>query len=269
MSGRPLSVLLGLVQGLTEFLPVSSSGHLALLQSLFGIGEAALAYDLILHCATMAATILYFGRDIATLFTQWAGGFMSTEKRRTEGWSVGWAVIAGTVMTAAVGFPMKPFMEQAMTMPLLVGTGLLVTSVLLWYGSSLSSGRTGVPVTLGRGLFIGIVQGVATMPGISRSGSTIVGGMKTGMSAPEAFRFSFLLSLPAISGATLLELRDLLGTPEGFSALPEGWAWGAATAFLSGFVALVALRKVVTMGRWRPFSLYCGALGLLSMFVAF
>ncbi len=259
------SLTLGLVQGITEFLPVSSSGHLALLQQLFGIKDAALAYDLILHSATMLATILYFGRDILRLLAQWLGGFVSKEGRGSEGWTTGWAVLAGTVVTALVAFPMKPLMERAMGVPWMVGGGLLVTALLLWYGSALPARRVGRPLSVAGGAFVGLVQGIATMPGISRSGSTIVSGMRTGLSAPEAFRFSFLLSLPAIAGATLLELMALLKTPEGFSALPSGWQLGASIAFLSGFLSLVLLRKLVTLGRWRPFSVYCAAVGLLSI----
>ena len=256
---------LGLVQGVTEFLPVSSSGHLALLQQFFGIHEAALSYDLILHFATMLATLVFFGRDIALLLCQWFRGFLSADARTSEGWTFGWAVLAGTVLTGAVGLPLKPLVERAMTLPWAVGAGLLVTAAVLWYGSSLSTDLRGRPVTLFRGLAVGLVQGIAVLPGISRSGSTIVAGMKTGLSAQSAFRFSFLLSLPAIFGATLLEMKDLLKIPGWSSTLPAGWAWGTVAAFLSGLVSLIVLRRLVARVKWRPFAVYCAALGLLSL----
>ncbi len=240
------AVFLGLVQGVTEFLPVSSSGHLALFQQLFGIEEAALSYNLLLHFATMLATLVFFGKDVGLLLCQWCRGFLSAENRTAEGWTFGWAVIAGTVITGAIGLSLKPLVERAMTLPWAVGTGLLVTAAVLLYGSSLATDLCGRPVTPARGFMVGIVQGIAVLPGISRSGSTIVAGMKTGLSAPSAFRFSFLLSLPAIFGATLLEMKDLLQVPDWSSTLPSGWAAGTAAAFFSGLVSLAVLRRLVT-----------------------
>lgn len=259
------AVFLGLVQGVTEFLPVSSSGHLALLQQLFGIEEAALSYDLLLHFATMLATLVFFGKDVALLLCQWCRGFLSAGNRSAEGWTFGWAVIAGTVLTGAIGLSLKPVVERAMTLPWAVGTGLLVTAAVLRYGSSLSTDLCGRPVTPARGLIVGLVQGIAVLPGISRSGSTIVAGMKTGLSAPAAFRFSFLLSLPAIFGATLLETKVLLQVPDWPSTLPAGWAAGTVAAFFSGLVSLAVLRRLVTRGKWRPFAVYCAILGLLAL----
>ncbi len=262
------SLVLGLVQGLTEFLPVSSSGHLALVQQVFGIEEAALSYDLMLHFATMLATFLYFGRDIVSLLREWGSGFFSEDRRDSEGWMLGWAVLAGTGVTAAVGLPLKPLVERAMQLPGAVGCGLLITAAVLWYGSGISGNRSGRPVTVPRGVLVGLVQGIAVLPGISRSGSTIVAGMRTGFSADSAFRFSFLLSLPAIFGAALLEMKDLLAVPDWQSTLPSGWWAGIAAAFFSGLAALVILRRLVARGKWRPFACYCAVLGTVSILLA-
>jgi len=262
------SLVLGLVQGLTEFLPVSSSGHLALLQQVFGIEEAALSYDLMLHVATMLATLLYFGKDIVSLLREWGSGFFSADRRDSEGWTLGWAVLAGTGVTAAAGLPLKPLVERAMQLPGAVGCGLLITAAVLWYGSGVSGNRSGQPVTVLRGVLVGLAQGIAVLPGISRSGSTIVAGMRTGFSADSAFRFSFLLSLPAIFGAALLEMKDLTAVPDWQSALPSGWPAGIAAAFLSGLAALVILRRLVARGKWRPFACYCAFLGTVSILLA-
>jgi undecaprenyl-diphosphatase len=190
------SLILGIVQGLTEFLPVSSSGHLALLQNLWGITENSLTYDLLLHFSTMVATACFFWRDILYLFREWLVGFVSSSGRQSEGWRLGWAVICGTFVTAFIGFPLKPLVERWMVVPSLVGAALLVTAFLLWYASTLPRGQG--KISLLSGLLIGVAQGLAVIPGISRSGSTIVMGLKRGLSPEEAFRFSFLLSLPAI-----------------------------------------------------------------------
>ncbi len=263
------AVFLGLVQGITEFLPVSSSAHLALFQRLFGFGEAALSYDIMLHFATMLAAVTFFAPDIASLLNGWVRGFFSPLGRESEGWSFGWAVLAGTVLTGAVALPLRPVVELAITQPWAIGAGLLATACLLAYGVSLSEDSGDRPVTLARGLIVGLVQGIAVMPGLSRSGFTIVAGMKTGLTASSAFRFSFLLSVPAIFGATLLEALKLLKTPDWSSTLPPGWIWGMIGAFLSGLLALRIFRSLVVRGRWRPFVVYCGAVGSFSLALSF
>lgn len=259
------AVFLGLIQGAAEFLPISSSAHLALIKQLFGLKGASLSYDVMLHFATMLATLVFFAPDIAALLNGWVRGFFSREGRNSEGWPFGWAVMAGTVLTGVIALPLKPLVEIAMSQPLAIGAGLLITAGLLAYGASLSADLRGAPVTPLKGLFIGLVQGIAVLPGISRSGSTIVAGMKTGLTASAAFRFSFLLSVPAILGATLLEVRELLKIPDWAGALPPGWVWGMATAFLSGLVVLRIFRSLVVRGKWRPFVIYCGAVGCLSL----
>ncbi|MGI6252500.1 MAG: undecaprenyl-diphosphate phosphatase [Aminivibrio sp.] len=263
------ALLLGLVQGAAEFLPISSSAHLALAQRFLGLEEAALSYDIMLHFATMLATLTFFAGDILRLLKGWILGFFSSSGRESEGWPFGWAVLAGTVLTGAVALPLKPLVEQAMAKPWAIGTGLLITACLLKYGSSLHADSGDSSVTPARGLIIGLVQGIAVMPGISRSGSTIVAGMKTGLSASSAFRFSFLLSVPAIFGATLLEVRKLVKMADWSATLPPGWVGGMAVAFVSGLLVLRVFRGLVVRGRLQPFAYYCGALGLLSLVLSF
>lgn len=264
------AIFLGLVQGVTEFLPVSSSGHLALIGRFFPMEGGGLFYDTLLHFATMLATLIYFARDIGYLFTGWCSGFISSEGRNSEGWSFGWAVAAGTVLTGAAGMSLKPLVERIMVTPWAVGVGLVVTGAVLGYGSSLAMDLTGRPVTLRRGLLIGLVQGLAVLPGVSRSGTTIVAGMGSGLSAPSAFRFSFLLSVPAILGATFLQFRDLVKIPGWTATLPSGWILGLVAAFLSGLGALAIFSRLVARAKLRPFAAYCACLGavilLLSLF---
>ena len=254
------SVILGLIQGLTEFLPVSSSAHLALAQALFGFSEPMLTFDVALHFATMIATMVYFKDDLVLLGGQWFSGLVRPESRKTQGWTVGWAMIVGTILTVSVGLPLKPVVERLSTSVFSVGVALLVTGCLLFVASSLikRDGKAGLATAVP----VGLAQGLAVIPGISRSGSTIVTGMIFGLSPQEAFRFSFLLSLPAVFGATLLELMDLSS-----SAMPSGWVLGMAVSGLSGYFALKVLHKVVTLGRWRGFSFYCFVAGLMSMYL--
>ncbi|QVL36976.1 undecaprenyl-diphosphate phosphatase [Aminirod propionatiphilus] len=254
------SLLLGVVQGATEFLPVSSSGHLALAQWLLGFDEAPLPFDLVLHMATMGATVLYFWRDIVDLVLEWLGGFVSARGRRSEGWRYGWAVAAGTVVTAFPALGLKPLVERMIHLPWAVGLALVLTASLLFAAGRLP--RRGGQVVLSSGFFVGLAQGLAVIPGLSRSGATIVTGLATGLKSEEAFRFSFLLSVPAICGATFLELRSVGSWGDFTAALPSGWLVGAMAAFATGYFSLVLLRRVVTLGRWRGFSLYCLLLGL-------
>ena len=260
--------VLGVVQGLCEFLPVSSSGHLALLQTFLGFGQGSeqlLAFDLLLHCATMGVVLLFFRREIALLAVQWASGWFSRRARLGGGWAWGWYILLGTVLTALAGLPLRSAVERMMGSPLAVGCGLLFTAGLLALVPLLAERRgqlyePGRPLKgLKIALVVGLVQGLAVLPGVSRSGSTIAAGLVMGLAVEEAFRFSFLLSVPAILGASLLEALKLCRSDT--LALPPGWGWAVAAAFVTGWIALTLMRRLVLSGRWAYFGLYCLALG--------
>lgn len=253
------NLVLGLLQGITEFLPVSSSGHLAIAQRFFGFTEPLLTYDVLLHLATMASTVVYFREDVFRLAGQWFSGLIRKDRRDAPGWTVGWAVIAGTILTVMVGFPLRPLASRFSTSVPLVGGALMVTGVLLWAASAI--GRGNGEISLKKAVPIGIVQGLAVIPGISRSGSTIAAGMIGGLSPEKAFRFSFLLSLPAVLGAAILELGNLPS-----ALMPPGWPLGFLISGLSGYLALGLFHKMVILGRWRVFSIYCMGLGIFAVF---
>ena len=253
---------LGVVQGAAEFLPISSSGHLALLQIFFGWESGGLlSFDLVLHCATMLAVLIFFRKDIVTLLAHWLKGFFSGESRQSEGWSYGWAVIAGSAVTACIALPLKGAVEAAMSSSLAVGAGLLTTSVLLCV-APLFSEREKISL-LKAALVVGLAQGAAVFPGISRSGTTIAAALFVGLSASEAFRLSFLMSVPAILGASLLEARHVLR--DSAFTMPDGWILAAAAAFCVGYLALIFLRRLVLSGKWAYFGVYCFFLGLAAV----
>jgi undecaprenyl-diphosphatase len=253
------AVSLGLIQGITEFLPVSSSGHLALFKAIAGYGEMTLSFDLVLHIATLLAVFLYFLHDIVLIFFEWCYGFFNTNARRWTGWRVGWAVIAGTVVTGPVGILLRAFVEEASVNMLWLGANFLVTGALLLSSRFIAEGND--VAGMRSAWFVGLAQGLAVFPGVSRSGSTIWAGLLFGMSREEAFRFSFILSIPAIIGAFLFEAKKIGGFAEFMSSLPEGWLYAAIAAFLSGFLSLVVLRRLVISAKWWVFSLYCISLG--------
>ena len=208
MSFEWQTLFLSAVQGVTEFLPVSSSGHLALLQTAFGFSGSALAFDVLLHCATTLAVLIFFRKDIAAILGQWCAGLASKDAR-AEGWRYGGAVLGGTAVTAVVALPLRIPVEAAMNSRLAVGAGLLATAGILCLVPLLPDLQKGV-LSLKTALVVGLVQGLAVFPGVSRSGATLAAALFMGLAAPEAFRLSFLLSVPAILGATLLEVPGLL-----------------------------------------------------------
>ncbi|MDR3331407.1 MAG: undecaprenyl-diphosphate phosphatase [Synergistaceae bacterium] len=257
------SLILGLVQGLTEFLPVSSSGHLGLTRAIIGSEGPVLAYDLILHIATLLAVVIYFATDIFYLLAEWIYGFFNKNARSWVGWRFGWAVIAGSAITAPLGVLLKPYSEAASVNLMWLGGDFWITAILLASVRFINV-REG-NLKLSNGAFVGLMQGIAVMPGISRSGATIWAGMVTGLSRGEAFRFSFLLSVPAIIGAALYEGRDLGGYGAFAAALPDGWVTGAVAAFLAGMISLILLRRLVMSEKWWILSVYCMLLGTVSV----
>ena len=257
------AILLGFIQGFTEFLPVSSSGHLARAKIFLGMEMLSLNYDLVLHVSTVLATLIFFAPDIAVLFIEWSSGFSNAQRRRSAGWSIGWAVIAGTVITAAIGLALKNFAEEASMNSIMVGAGLVVTGVVLLISRKMGNGCGHVAFT--DGLYVGIAQGLAVFPGVSRSGMTIMAGLAAGLSKEAAFRFSFLLSIPAILGAALVQALEIGGWREFVSSLPSDWFLGALCAFASGLFSLFVLKKLVIASKWWLFGVYCLAAGVAAI----
>ena len=253
------SMIQGLLQGVTEFLPVSSSAHLSIYQHLTSSAGINLNFDLVLHVATMCATLVYFRRDIFQLAAEFFAGFKGLSSDKKEGWYFGWAVIFGSIPTALIGLMLEPAVAAAGASMHFVGAALLVTSVLLLILNFIPQGKLKICVSIG--LIVGAAQGIAVFPGISRSGVTLAAGLLCGLSAAEAFRFSFLISLPAILGAALLEMRHA----GAISQLPSGWGAGALTAFFAGLLSLHVLHHTVIAGKWKFFSAYCAVLGLVAL----
>lgn len=252
------AILLGLLQGLTEFLPISSSGHLVLAQSLLKFEGPGVAFDLMLHLGTLFAVIIYFREDIARLFLR---------HRNDAGSGVGsnWLLllVIGSIPTALIGFAFKEQFETLFGKPYLAALMLWFTAAILVL-ADLASLRQNPdkPMNAMRALIVGTTQGIAIIPGISRSGSTISAAIFTGVNATVAARFSFLLSIPAIMGASLLEMKDFSGIgAQNITAM----AAGTVAAFFSGYLAIDVLLKVlVRHSLWR-FSIYLFIVGLIGL----
>ncbi|MCG8516331.1 MAG: undecaprenyl-diphosphate phosphatase [Halanaerobiales bacterium] len=250
-------VLLGIIQGLTEFLPVSSSGHLVLFQSLFGIESDQLTLEVFLHFGTLLPIIIIFRKDIIDII------LFKKEKRQLT-----WLIIIGMIPTGLIGFFLKDFFAGLYSSVSLVGFMLLITGLLLYLAERLGHNRKSLAEMNGvnAGL-IGIAQGIAIIPGISRSGITIVAALLQGLDRESAARYSFLLSIPVIFGAGLLETKDVLA-----SGL-EGLSWlmlaaGTTAAAISGYFAIKYLLHILKKGRLSIFSYYCWTIGLLILLLA-
>ena len=252
------ALLLGIVQGLTEFLPISSDGHLAIVQHyLPGFEQPGLLFDVLLHVGTLGAILVYFQRDVGRLLlAPLRRGSEARRDRRLLG-----LIVAASLPTAIIGFSLKHAVERWMENMLVVAAMLLLTGTLLFVGERYRrSGRRGeAALTLGDAVLAGIAQGLAVLPGLSRSGSTIATLLFRGVDGETAARFSFLMAVPAIGGAALLSLKD-------FSALPAGeipvYLAGAGVAFIVGLCAIRLLLGVIRRQRLIWFAGYCWLLGL-------
>ena len=241
-----LAIFLGVVQGLTEFLPVSSSGHLVLVQEVFGISEPPIFFMTMVHLGTLLAVLLFFGRELI---------------RVARVGRVVKKIAIGTLPVAVVGLVVQPFVKEIFGSLLVVGVGYFITAGLLFWTKSFSAGQKKLTeLTLRQTLLIGGFQAIAIFPGISRSGATIVEGLSQKLSREEAFKFSFYLSIPAVIGANILQLKDLSSV----DFLPQSLL-GMMAAFVVGYFSLKLLQKVLTAGKLYYFSGYCLLLGIISV----
>lgn len=268
------SLLLGIIQGLTEFLPISSSGHLVLFQNLLGFKEPELLFGISLHLGTLVAVCLFFRRDLRAMAeetSQFCTSLLRGRQRiavitrRPHALMLLW-VLVGTIPTGFIGLWFKAPLEALFGSLPVVGFMLLVTGLILSISKRFSGNKPGRrALGLLAALAVGTAQGIAIIPGISRSGATIVCGMACGLPRETAAKFSFLLSIPATMGAMAVQL-----TSEGLSreALPV-LGLGFLVSALVGLLALRILMGMVKKGHLYYFSPYCFAVGLLILFLSF
>lgn len=247
-------LILGIIQGLTEFLPVSSSGHLALGADVLNLPENDIAFTVLVHAATALSTIVVFKDDIIKLITG------ETPRKYL-------LFLAISMIPAAfVGFSFKDQIK-AITTTEFVGYMLIVTAIILALSQKIKSSGA-KPVGWLNSLLIGIAQAMAILPGISRSGSTIGAALILGVSREEAAKFSFLMALPVIGGATLLEVKDLVeaGTIASAESIPVlGYTLGFIAAFVSGLLACKWMIRLVKGTNLMWFAVYCLTIGLVTI----
>jgi len=252
-------VWLALVQGLTEFLPVSSSAHLILVPSLLGWEDQGLAFDVAVHLGTLIAVVAYFRRDIVELFVAWTrsfGGTMTAEAR------LAWGVVVGTIPAGLVGLAFKDVIETHLRSPLVIATTTILFGLLLWYADRRSKlARDEYTLGWRDFLVVGGAQALALVPGTSRSGITITAGLLLGLTREAAARYSFLLSIPIIVLSGLGVTKDLATSPG-----PVDWTalgLGTIIAAVSAFLCIKLFLAYIDRMGMGPFVLYRLALGVL------
>jgi undecaprenyl-diphosphatase len=265
------ALMLGVIQGVTEFLPVSSSGHLVIFQHLFGLKEPELFFDVSVHLGTLVAVIIFFREEIQTIIVS-IGRFLGLLFRKKASVSyinenadlkLAFLIIIGSIPTVFLGLLFHRIVDQLFSSVVLVGMMLLVTGSLLWSTRWIKKeGRNIACFSVRDALFIGLMQGVAIMPGISRSGSTIAAGLFAGLNRETAARYSFLLFIPAVLGAEILSLKDLPDYRV-FSNLVT--LLGAITSCIVGYGALGLLLRLVKQGRLYFFAPYCWLAGMITL----
>lgn len=257
------SLFLGLVQGLTEFLPVSSSGHLVIIQHYLdtNLGNATVFFDLLLHLATLVAVVFYYKRQLVSRFS---GAYEYLIYKKAEKYAdYRYLTLIGlaSVPTFIIGFLIDHYLKNVFESSLFAAFGLIGTGVILLLSKFLTP--KGHTHNLQNSLFLGIVQGLAIFPGISRSGSTISASMALGFTPKEAAEFSFILSIPAILGASCWEvLNNYQGILSGFHF---HFLLGFIAAFFSGLWALRFLNQILIRHKFHRFGYYCLAAGILAI----
>jgi undecaprenyl-diphosphatase len=261
------ALVLGIVQGLTEFVPISSSAHLVLVPELFGWEQPSLPYLVLLHAGTLLALVIYFRRELAALT---AGVFRPGPER-----NLAILLALGTLPAAAIGVAFEKQFEEAFGHPRQVAIQLVVSGLILVAAQALSR-RNDRPVDPGSdpagteqmsrslswrsALGVGFAQALAIIPGISRSGATIAAGLLSGLSRPLAARFSFLLSIPILFGTSVFELPKLSGTDAGPAALLVGFVASA----ISGYAAIAGMISFLQRRGLLPFAVYCVVVGAVA-----
>lgn len=258
------AIFLGILQGATEFLPISSSGHLVIVPTVFDLTSPDLVFIGLVHLGTLLAVLVYFRNDILDILAGFFRGIAARQPFGTTEARLGWWILIGTIPAAAAGLLFESFFEEVFGAPNIAAFFLLVTGGLLVLGERLLSGdKTFETMTGIDAIIIGLFQMLALFPGISRSGSTIVGGLLRGLDRSSAARYSFLLGIPAIAGAGLLSLVEIFGAERAYE-IPVYIA-GFAAAAIAGYLCIYFLLAWVRNHSLYIFAAYCFTVGGLYL----
>ncbi|MEU2995434.1 undecaprenyl-diphosphate phosphatase [Streptomyces griseoincarnatus] len=267
------SLILGLVQGLTEFLPVSSSAHLRLTAAFSGWEDPGAAFTAITQIGTETAVLIYFRKDIGRILSAWTRSLTDKEMRRDQDARMGWLVVAGSIPIGVLGVTLKdqiegPFRDLRLTAAMLIGMGIVLGVADRLAARAESGGRHRVAaprkeladLTFRDGLIYGVCQALALIPGVSRSGATISGGLFMGYRREAAARYSFLLAIPAVLASGLFELKD---AADGGHVSWGPTLFATVIAFITGYAVIAWFMKFISTKSFMPFVWYRIALGIV------
>ena len=270
------AIILGLVQGIAEFLPISSSGHLAILQNLFNMSDIEgghMLFDVLLHFGTLVAICFMYWPDIKSMFTQTVDLFTGRnpapagQRRQYPAARMFMLIIAATLPLVLI-LPVHKYIGLLSNSTIFVGGALILTGCMLFVSDKMAKGtKTEKNMLFKDALIIGLCQCVATLPGLSRSGTTITAGIATGHDRSYAVKFSLLMSIPAVLGATLLELIDAIKAGVDASLIPA-YLFGMIAAMVSGVLAIGLLRMIAKKTRFGGFAYYCWVVGVLTIILS-
>ncbi|MCB0356112.1 MAG: undecaprenyl-diphosphate phosphatase [Bdellovibrionales bacterium] len=267
------AIILGIVQGLTEFLPVSSSGHLVILEELFNLHDSGVIFEVSVHVGTVLSILTVYYKILGSYSQGISHGILKKEVNHSVRLTA--LIIVGSIPTAIIGLLLKDTFEQLFDSPLAVGISLCITGGLLYLSKYKNSTddkdqsfgvidlKISERITFVQAALMGLAQGCAITPGISRSGATISAGILTGIEKNTAATFSFILSVPAVLGAALLQLKDLQNFQMDYLLV---LGVGLISSYISGIFGLLLILKVVKKGRLEVFSYYLWIVGPLSIY---
>lgn len=270
------AIILGLVQGIAEFLPISSSGHLSVLQNLFHMSTAEdghMFFDVLLHLGTLISICIVYWHDIVAMFRETICFFGDMKKPATErkqqlpAARMVLMIIIATLPLFVI-LPINDYVEQLYYHTFFIGIAFALTGCLLFVSDRMPVGkRTEKNMRIKDALIIGVCQAIATIPGLSRSGTTITAGMATGLNRDFAVKFSFMMSLPAVLGANILSLAKAAKAGIDVSLLPA-YLVGMVVAMISGIFAIGLVKRITSKGRFGNFAYYCWGVGALTIILS-
>jgi len=266
------AMILGLIQGIAEFLPISSSGHLSILNNLFGMTtteDGHMFFDVLLHLGTLFSVCVVYWQDIAEMFYEVLGflhvGPLASERRQHYPAARLFLMIVLGTLPLFLILPINDMMEGLYYKSVFIGIMLVLTGCILYIADKMQQGRkTEKNMGMLDAIIIGLCQAVATIPGLSRSGTTITAGLATGLRRDFAVKYSFLLSLPAVLGANILAFAKTIKNGIDWSCLPA-YLIGTVVAILSGIASISLLKRIASKGRFGGFAYYCWVVGVLSI----
>lgn len=257
-------IFLGFVQGVTEPIPISSSGHLVILRDMFHLDTPGLSFEIIVHFGSLIAIFIVYRNDLSRLLIDSCKFLLKREKTYYASFKFSIHLLLATLITGGIGLFLERFISEELTKPVFIAVSLIITGFFLWKIRHLHGEKTEKDITMKDAIIIGIAQSIALIPGISRSGATVVAAMLLGMKRVTALRFSFLLFIPVSIGINLLSIKDMIRDPE-ISVLAIPYTLAFITSIIATYFALKWFISIMVSGKLKYFAYYCFLLGAIIL----